>query len=151
MTKAIKEVSYFINNRPLCFLSTVFSMRDFLLGLALIISAPEIMQTQLVENLDQLGSTFIFGVVILGLAVVTGVTAVIDKTHITRWGLTASSWLWLYACFSYIMAGDWWLAGIFGLLCSIPSGYIAYYYKYAPIWDEPKRKWREEHGMEALL
>lgn len=153
MTNAAKEVAYFLNNRPLCFLSTVFSIRDFVLGLAMFLALPDVTQTLLYANLQQLGGAHgaaIFGMAFMVIALLTAGTAVASKTAWTKFGLQAQAWWWLFACMVYLMNGNWILAIIFGLLASVPSGYLAFYYKYTPIWDIPKREWRARHGLTPL-
>jgi hypothetical protein len=149
MRKAAKEVAYFLNNRPLCFLSTVFAIRDFVIGLALLTHYREIAQTVLYHNLNELASAGLFGVILMVIAVVTGVTAIADRKKWTQWGLQFSAWFWLFACISYMFSGTFLFAAIFGLMCSIPAGYVSFYYKHTPIWEEPRRHWRREHGLEA--
>lgn len=149
MTKTVKEVGYFLNNRPLCFLSTVFSVRDFILGLALFLGVSDLSQSRLVANLNELGGAWIYGIVFMVIALLTAGTAIADKAAWTKFGLQAQAWWWLFAGVTYLINGNFWLAAIFGLLASVPSGYLAFYYKYTPIWDQPKRKWRGKYGLTA--
>lgn len=150
MKNVAKEVAYFLNTRPLCFLSTVLSVRDFVIGFALLLALPDLTQTLLYSNLNELGGAWIFGALLMVISVVTGVAAVRDETKWTRRGLQVGAWFWLFACVSYLIHGNYVLAIIFGLLASIPSGYLAFYYKHLPIWEEPKRLWREKYGLEPL-
>lgn len=147
MKRAAKEVAYFLNTRPLCFLSTVFSLRDFLLGLSFVLGVPDLTRTILHRNLDQLGGAWIYGIIFMVIAVFTAGTAILDKNKLTRLGLQVQAWFWMFACITYIVNFNYMLSLIFGLMCSIPSGYLAFYYKYNPMWDEPKRKWRQKHGL----
>lgn len=147
MIKAAREVAYFLNNRPLCFLSTVFSLRDVFMGSGLLFNRPDISRTILFHNLDQLGSARLYGLILLLVGVYTMATAIKERTKWTKFGLRMQSWFWLFACFSYLLNGNILLAAVFGFMCSIPSGYIAYYYKYNPLWDGPKRAWREKYGI----
>lgn len=152
MTKTAKEVAYFLNNRPLCFLSTVFSARDFALGVGMFFALPDITHSLLYQNVRALGGSYgpaVFGLVFMLIAVLTAGTAIADKTRWTKFGLQAQAWWWLFSCITYMMNGNWILAIIFGFLASVPSGYLAFYYKHTPIWAEPKRRWRREHGLEV--
>jgi hypothetical protein len=150
MTKAAKEVAYFLNNRPLCFLSTVFSFRDALLGFGLLFGRPDFTRTLLHHNLDQLGGAWIYGLLIMIIAIFTGFTAVRDYTKLTQLGLRVQSWFWLFACVSYLINGNYLLASVWFFMASLPSGYIAFYYKYTPIWESPKREWRARYGLEEI-
>lgn len=150
MNNVAKEVAYFLNTRPLCFLSTVLSARDFVIGIALLLALPDLTRSLLFANLNELGGAWIYGILLMVISVVTGVAAVADKTKWTRRGLQVGAWFWLFACVSYLTHGNYILALTFGLLASIPSGYLAFYYKHLPIWEEPKRKWREKYGLEPL-
>lgn len=151
MKKVVKEVAYFLNTRPLCFLSTVLSARDFVIGIALLLTLPDLSQSLLYSNLNELGGAWIYGALLMVISVFTGVAAVADKAAWTRRGLQVGAWFWLFACVSYLFHGSLVLAMIFGLLASIPSGYLAFYYKHLTIWDEPKREWREKHGLEIRV
>lgn len=146
MTKTAKEVAYFLNTRPLCFLSTVFGVRDIIVGLALFFGR-EWDRTVLYSNLNELGGAWLYGIILAVVSLFVVVTAVADQTKYTKVGLRAMSWFWLFATFSYLLDGYF----IFGagalLLSSIPAGYIAFYYKHTPIWDEPKRQWRTRYGL----
>lgn len=150
MTNAAKEVAYFLNNRPLCFLSTVFSVRDFILGLAMFLQVHDLAQSRLVANLNELGGAWIYGIVFMVIAVLTATTAIANKTDLTKFGLQVQAWWWLFAGVTYLVNGNFWLFAIFGLLASVPSGYLAFYYKYTPIWDRPKAEWRASHGLTPL-
>ena len=150
MKNTAKEVAYFLNNRPLCFLSTVFSVRDFILGMALFLTVGDLSQSRLVANLNELGGAQIYGIVFMVIAILTAGTAIADKTRWTKFGLQVQAWWWLFAGVTYVMNEQYWLALIFGAMCSIPSGYLAFYYKYTPIWEEPKRVWRLKHGLEPI-
>lgn len=150
MTNAAKEVGYFLNNRPLCFLSTVFSIRDFVLGLALFLQVNDLSQSRLVANLNELGGAWIYGIIFMVIAVMTATSAIANKTSITKLGLQVQAWWWLFACVTYLINGNFWLAIIFGVLASVPSGYLAFYYKYNdPLWEIPRREWRERYGLRA--
>lgn len=146
MTKTAKEVAYFLNNRPLCFLSTVFSIRDFILGLALLLGVQDLAHTKLVANLEQLGGAWIYGIVFMVVALLTAGSAIADKVEWTQYGLRFQSYTWLFTCLTYLVAGNIWLALIFGFMASVPSGYLAFYYKYRVGW-EPLVKWRDEFGL----
>jgi hypothetical protein len=156
MTNAAKEVRYFLNNRPLCFLSTVFSIRDFILGLALFLGVHDLSQSRLVANLNELGGAWIYGIVFMVIAATTATSAIANNTSITKLGLQAQAWWWLFACVTYLVNGNiWngniWLALIFGVLASVPSGYLAFYYKHNdPLWELPRQQWREKYGLEPL-
>jgi hypothetical protein len=150
MTKAIKEFAYFLNNRPLCFLSTVFAARDFLFGIGLLFAVHDLARSLLYRNLSELGGAWIYGVILIVIALVQAVTAVKDNTRWTRWSLEAGSWFWLFTSASYLVNGNWLPALIYLFMCSVSSGYIAFYYKWTHIWDEPKRKWRLKYGLEAI-
>jgi hypothetical protein len=150
MKNAAKEVAYFLNNRPLCFLSTVFAVRDFILGLALFLTLHDIQSGHLYKNLQELGGARTYGMVFMVIAVFTAVTAIANKTRYTKFGLQVQAWFWLFAGITYVINGNYILALIFGAMCSIPSGYLAFYYKYTPIWDEPKKQWRLKHGLEPI-
>lgn len=147
MTRAAKEVAYFLNNRPLCFLSIVFSLRDVFIGFGLLFNRPDLTRTILHHNLDQLGGAGIFGLILMVVGIYTGITAVRERTKFTQFGLRVQSWFWLFACLSYLLNGSVLLSMIWLTCASIPSGYIAFYYKYHPIWDGPKRAWRAQHGL----
>jgi uncharacterized membrane protein HdeD (DUF308 family) len=150
MNKAAREVAYFLNNRPLCFLSTVFAIREILIGIGLLFAVHDVSRTLLFHNLSQLGGAGIYGVILIVIGVMQAVTAIADKSRWTRWALEAGSWFWLFACCTYLFNGNWLPSLIYLFMCSIPSGYIAFYYKWRNIWDEPKRKWRLKYGLKAL-
>lgn len=147
MTRAAREVAYFLNNRPLCFLSTVFSLRDICLGFGLAFNRPDLSRTILHENLDQLGGAWLFGILLMVIGTYTGVTALRERTKWTQYGLRAQSWFWLFACFSYLLNGNILLAMIWLCCASIPAGYTAFYYKWHPIWDSPKREYRLKYHL----
>lgn len=150
MKNAAREVAYFLNNRPLCFLSTVFSARDFVIGIALLLALPDLTQSLLYANLNELGGAWIYGVLLMVISVFTGFAAIADKTKWTRRGLQVGAWFWLFACVSYLIHGNYILALTFGVLSSIPSGYLAFYYKHLPIWEAPKSAWRNRYGLEPI-
>lgn len=147
MTRAAKEVAYFLNNRPLCFLSTVFSLRDIFLGFGLAFNRPDLSRTILHSNLDQLGGAWIFGILLMVVGIYTGVTALRERTKWTQFGLRVQSWFWLFACISYLLNGNFLLSMIWLCCASIPAGYIAFYYKFHPIWDNPKRLYRLKYHL----
>jgi hypothetical protein len=147
MKTAYKEALYFINNRPLCFLTIVFALRDFIFGLGIVLGVPELMHTLLVQNLNELWSAGPIAIFIVVCSALTMVAAVFDWTKYTRFGLAVQSWTWLFVMFTYISNEQYWLAAIFGLMMSVSAGYISYYYKWASIWDAPKITWRERHGL----
>lgn len=151
MKNTAKEVAYFLNNRPLCFLSTVFSLRDVFLGFGLAFNRPDLSRSILYHNLDQLGGAWIYGALLMVIALFTGITAVRDYTKLTQLGLRFQSWFWLFACVSYLMNGNVLLASVWATCASIPAGYIAFYYKYTPIWEAPKRHWRNKYGLEPRV
>lgn len=146
MKNAAKEVTYFLNNRPLCFLSTVFGLRDVLVGIALALPR-EYNRTVLYSNLDALGGARLYGILLAVIALFVVVTAISDNTKFTQLGLRVQSWFWLFACVSYLLTGFWVFSLANLLMCAIPCGYIAFYYKYTPIWESPKREWRRKHGL----
>jgi hypothetical protein len=150
MKNAAKEVAYFLNNRPLCFMSTVFGLRDILVGIALAWPR-EYDRTVLYSNLNSLGGARLYGVVLALIALFVVVTAVSDNTRYTQMGLRVQSWFWLFAALSYALTGFWVFALANLLMCAVPAGYTAFYYKYTPIWDSPKRVWRTQHGMEVKV
>lgn len=147
MKNVAKEVAYFLNNRPLCFLSIVFSIRDFIIGLGLLWPLSDMTHSLLYANLNELGGAWIFGALLMVISVLTGVAAVADNNKLTRTGLQVGAWFWLFACMSYLMNGNVTFSILFLFLASVPSGYLAFYYKHTPIWDEPKRKWRAQYGL----
>lgn len=148
MTKAAKEVAYFLNTRPLCFLSMVFALRDFAIALGLFFAVPDIARTLLFRNLDELGGAAVYGAILAVIAVIQLISAVTDRVRFTRLALDASAFFWLFGVFSYGMNGNWLPAVIYIFMCSLPSGYISFYYKWTSIWDKPKRKYRLRHGLE---
>lgn len=148
MNNAAKQAAYFLNNRPLCFLSTVFGVRDILVGLALALPS-EWHKTVLYSNLDQLGGAAVYGWLLTLVALFASITAVREHTRWTQFGLRVQSWFWLFAVMSYALTGHYIFAVTDLFMCCIPAGYVAFYYKWTPIWEEPKRTWRENHGMKA--
>jgi hypothetical protein len=149
MTKTAKEVAYFLNTRPLCFLSTVFALRDMLIGIGLLFAVPDIARTLLYRNLGELGGAWIYGLLLVIISIVQGLTALSNNTRLTRWSLEFSAWFWLFAVCTYAVNGNWILAGIYIFMCSFPSGYIGWYYKWTSIWDGHKRRWRVRHGLDT--
>lgn len=148
MSKTAKLIAYFLNNRPLCFLSTVFGVRDVLVGLALVFPS-DYHNTVLYANLNQLGGAGLYGVLLAAVALIVAVSATTEYTRYTQWGLRAMSWFWLFAAISYGLTGHWVFAFANLLICSIPAGYISFYYKWTHIWETPKRQWRLKHGLET--
>lgn len=149
MNNAAKEAIYFLNNRPMCFLSTIGALRDILVGIAL--SWPKDWDhTVLYSNLETLGGARLYGMTLAVIALFVAVTAVRDYTKLTQIGLRVQSWFWLFASISYLSAGYWVFALGDFLMFSVPAGYIAFYYKYTPIWEAPKRVWRKKYGLEAV-
>lgn len=149
MITAAKEVCYFLNNRPLCFLSMTFSLRDIALGFGLLFNRPDLSRTILYSNLDELGGAWVYGLILMLVGLFTLCTAARERTKYTQLGLRVQSWFWLFACMSYLFHGNFLLSIIFGLMMSIPSGYVAFYYKHHPMWDGPKRAWRAKYGLET--
>lgn len=139
MSKAAKRIAYFLNNRPLCFLSVVFGLRDFLVGLALVFPS-DYHGTVLYSNLNQLGGAALYGVLLAAIALSVVVASAVDQGKWTQWGLKAMSWFWLFAAISYGLTGHWIFAAANLLICSLPAGYISFYYKWVVIWDYPKRR-----------
>lgn len=144
------------NNRPLCFMSMVGGIRDFLIGIGFVFGLEQIQQTRLFQNYDALvpgitgmGAGYLF--LLIGLVV--AVAALADRVEQTRLGLRFQAYAWLFSAIMYAMHGDFLLALIFGVFFSVPAGYLAFYYKYAPLWAEQKeefrREWEEEHGVDT--
>lgn len=146
------------NNRPLCFLSTVGGIRDFLIGLGFVLGLEQIRQTRLFQNYDELFpgySGLVMGALFIAVGLFVAVTATLDKTEYTRFGLQFQAFAWLFSAIMYGMSGDFLLAAIFGVFFSVPAGYLAFYYRYAPLWAEQKRqfrdKWIEENELDKAM
>lgn len=149
MSKVAKHIAYFLNNRPLCFLSTVFGLRDLVVGLAFIFPS-DWHRTVIFGNLNALGGAGLYGALLVLISIVVIVGAISDKTKLAQWGLRGLSWFWLFAAISYIESGNWVFALSNFLICCLPAGYISFYYKWTRIWEEPKQKWRAKHGLAPL-
>lgn len=147
MSKTAKLIAYFLNNRPLCFLSTVFGARDVLVGLALVFPS-DYRNTVLYANLNELGGAAVYGLALAFVALIVAVSALSDHPRLTQWGLRILSWFWLFAAISYGLTGHYVFAMANLLICCIPAGYISFYYKWTTIWDYPKREWRLKNGLE---
>lgn len=147
MSKTAKQIAYFLNTRPLWFLSTVFGIRDIIVGLALLFPS-DYDGTVLHANLDALGGCGIYGILLAVIALTVVVTAAQDKTRWTQWGLKVMSWFWLFASISYALSGHWTFAVANLFMCSIPAGYISFYYKWTHAGARLKRDWRVNHGLE---
>lgn len=142
----------FVNNRPLCLISTLIGIKDFLLGLGFVLMIPEITRTFLFQNFDALVPGYsgpVAGAIFMIVAAVVIVTAVWDKIEVTRVFLRASAFLWLFSGIMYAADGNWVLAVALGFFMSVLSGYIAYYYKYAPLWRAQKRALREQFALDV--
>lgn len=134
------------NNRPLCFLSTCGGVRDSGIGVGFILGLEQIRQTRLFQNYDELvpGYTGMgVGVLLLIVGLIVAVTAVADKTKWTQIGLRIQAFVWLFSAIMYSLNGDLLLGLIFGMFFSIPAGYLAFYYKYAPTWAQQKKEFRD--------
>lgn len=122
----------FLNNKPLSFFASVFALRDLAFGFGLLLALSDLSHSVLVANLNELGGAQIYGAFLVIVSCVTATAGVLKNLPITRFGLTVQAWFWLFACMSYLFNGNWLLAVIFMLMCSIPSGYLAYFYRYTP-------------------
>lgn len=146
------ELRNFFNNRPLCLISTLIGIKDIGLGLGFIFGLYEIQRTLLYQNYDELipgMSGYIAGGLFLVTGLITVITAIWDKIEITRIGLRVSAFVWLFSGIMYASDGNWILAVALGFVFSALAGYLAYYYKYAPMWRENKRKLREQYGLDV--
>lgn len=150
MTTAAKEAAYFLNTRPLGFLSVLFSLRDVFMGIGLSFNRPDLTRSILYHNLDALGSARIYGIILIVVGVFTAVMALRERTKLAKFGLRVMSWFWLFACFCYFLNGNYLLSLVWLCCASLPAGYIAFYYKYNPMWDGPKNEWRERYGLRPL-
>lgn len=131
--------SNFTNNRPLCFLSTLGGIRDFLIGLGFVLGLEQIRQTRLFQNYDELFpgySGLVMGALFIVVGLFVAVTATLDKTKFTRFGLRFQALAWLFSAIMYALSGDFLLCAIFGVFFSIPAGYLAFYYQHSPLWIE---------------
>lgn len=145
------------NNRPLCFLSTVGGIRDVLIGLGFIFALEQIRQTRIFQNYEELipgYSGLAMGWLFLIVGGVVAVTALLDKTQWTQLGLRFQAYAWLFSTIMYALNGDFLLAAIFGIFFSVPAGYLAFYYKYTPLWAEQRsqfrREWKEKHDLDNV-
>lgn len=138
MSKIARRITYVLNNRPLCFLSIVFGVRDFLVGLALVFPS-DYRGTVLYGNLNTLGGAAFYGATLAAIALAVVVTAAVDRARFTQWGLRLMSWFWLFAAISYGLTGHWVFAVANLLICSIPAGYISFYYKWTML---PDSRWQ---------
>lgn len=127
----IKRIIHVLNDKPLAFLSVVFALRDLLLGLALVFSA-EFSRTVLAHNLNQLGGVWLYGSLVAAIAVATVISVFVQFPKYTRWFLTASCWFWLFVAMSYAAYGYYVFGAAYFLMCSLPSGYISFYYRFLP-------------------
>ena len=136
--------SDFLRNRPLCFLSTVGGLRDFLLGLGFIFSVDHITHTMLYSNFSEIAPGFFAGLMFTIVGGFTMLTAFVDKIKYARWGLRAQSFIWLFSGLMYALDGSWIFAFMLGGYFSVMAGYLGYYYKYAPLWAHQKREFRDK-------
>lgn len=132
-------------------MSTVGGIRDLLIGLGFIFGLEQIQQTRIYQNYEELvpgHSGLAMGILFLVVGLFVAVTAILDKTKWTKIGLDFQAFAWLFSSLMYLMNGEVLLAVIFGVFFSIPAGYLAFYYKYAPLWAEKKRKFRRQWRIE---
>lgn len=127
-----------------------------LIGLGFIFALEQIRQTRIFQNYEELipgYSGLAMGWLFLLVGGLVAVTALLDKTQWTRLGLRFQAYAWLFSTFMYALNGDFLLAATFGIFFSVPAGYLAFYYKYAPLWAEQKRafrnKWIEERSPDG--
>lgn len=146
-TKVWFHISNFINNRPLCLLSTLSGARDVIIGLGFLLSTIQIHNSQLYKNYDELIAGYSgewAGFLFVGAGLITMILAIIDHTKWVRVSLRFQALLWLFSGIMYAMDDNWVFALALGFYFSIVSGYLAYYYKYAPLWAQQKRQFRDE-------
>lgn len=127
----MRRLADILNNKPLAFLSIVFAVRDFLLGLAFVFSA-DFSRTVLATNLNRLGGMWLYGALLAAIAVGTVTSVFVHFPKYTRWFLTASCWFWLFVSMSYAAYGHYIFGAAYFLMCSLPAGYIAFYYRFFP-------------------
>lgn len=151
-TKLRYHLIDFINNRPLCFFSFMVGLKEIAFGLGFILALEEIRQTRVYQNYDALipGYTgIIAGVVMVIIGLFISITAIADHIEVTRPALRASAFLWLFSAFMYALNGDVILALGIGLFMSAIPGYLAFYYKHAPLWQNQKRELREFFALDV--
>ena len=148
MDKIQNRIRYFfvnfMKNRPLCLLSTLGGLRDFLLGLGFIFGVDHVTNTLLYENFNALLPGIIAGFIFLLVGAFTMLTAFVDKIRYARWGLRFQSFIWLFSGLMYALDNKWIFAFMLGGYFSAMAGYLAYYYKYAPLWRRQKRQFRDD-------
>lgn len=148
MRKVLTDITDFMNTAPMTVLSILFSIRDLILSLAFILATPDITQTLLYQNIADIMPPALFGVLFGIICLVTIVAAITGSTKIVMRGLDAQAFLWLFSGFVYVFTGAWFLAMIFGLFFSAPSGYISYYYKVMSLWGKKRHQIREQDEAE---
>jgi hypothetical protein len=148
MSKMPNRIGYFfsdfLRNRPLCFLSTIGGLRDFLLGLGFIFSVNQITNTVLYQNFSAIAPGVYAGALFILMGGFTMLTAFVDKIRYARWGLRVQAFVWLFSAIMYALGGNWIFAFMLGGYFSVMAGYLAYYYKYAPLWARQKRDFRDQ-------
>lgn len=146
MFNAARRFAFFLNTRPLCFLSVVFGLRDIVVGLGLIFPS-DYRSTVLYQNLSELGGAAIFGWLLTISSILLIVSAVMNNMRIAHQVLSLMSWFWLFGALSYFLSGHW----VFGLanmfMCSLPAGYIAFYYKWMMIVEGGPKRRRGRNGV----
>lgn len=133
------SIRHFFNYRPLSVLAIAGGARDILLGFGFLSGIGEITRTLIFQNYDELIPGYtgpLMGIlfVLVGLGVI--VTALKYDRKWLNVGLRFQALAWLFTTLMYCLNGNFLLAAIFGLLCSFPAGYIAFYVKNHPAIDE---------------